>query len=68
MQEFLDQVLAGAKRQVLIEATVAEVQLSNQYQRGIDWPRLRSGTPPASRCAGRAVAPTNLAGTPALQH
>jgi general secretion pathway protein D len=41
--EFLDQVLAGAKRQVLIEATVAEVQLRNEYQRGIDWQRLRSG-------------------------
>jgi general secretion pathway protein D len=27
---------------VLIEATVAEVQLNNQYQRGIDWQRLRS--------------------------
>jgi general secretion pathway protein D len=43
VQEFLDQVLVGAKRQVLIEATVAEVQLNNQYQRGIDWQRLRSG-------------------------
>jgi MSHA biogenesis protein MshL len=41
VQEFLDQVSASAKRQVLIEATVAEVQLNNQYQRGIDWSRLR---------------------------
>ena len=41
VQEFLDQVMAGAKRQVLIEATIAEVQLNNQYQRGIDWQRLR---------------------------
>ncbi|MFL6564094.1 MAG: type II secretion system protein GspD [Burkholderiales bacterium] len=44
VQEFLDQVLAGAKRQVLIEATVAEVQLRNEYQRGIEWARLRPGT------------------------
>ncbi|MGH8726134.1 MAG: type II secretion system protein GspD, partial [Burkholderiales bacterium] len=43
IQEFLDQVLTNAKRQVLIEATVAEVQLNNEYQRGIDWQRLRSG-------------------------
>ena len=43
IQEFLDQVLANSRRQVLIEATVAEVTLSNQYQRGIDWQRLRSG-------------------------
>ncbi len=42
VQEFLDQVMASAKRQVLIEATVAEVQLNNQYQRGIDWQRVRS--------------------------
>jgi general secretion pathway protein D len=41
VQEFLDQVMAGAKRQVLIEATVAEVQLRNEYQRGISWERLR---------------------------
>ena len=47
VQEFLDQVMASAKRQVLIEATVAEVQLNNQYQRGIDWQRLRRA-PPAS--------------------
>ena len=42
MQEFLDQVLASVKRQVLIEATIAEVQLNNQYQRGIDWQRVRN--------------------------
>ncbi|MGA7984409.1 MAG: secretin N-terminal domain-containing protein [Burkholderiales bacterium] len=44
IQEFLDQVLANANRQVLIEATVAEVQLNNQYQRGIDWSKLRTGS------------------------
>ena len=41
VQEFIDQVMAGAKRQVLIEATVAEVQLRNEYQRGIEWSKLR---------------------------
>ena len=42
VQEFLDQVLVGAKRQVLIEATVTEVQLRNEYQRGIEWQRLQN--------------------------
>jgi MSHA biogenesis protein MshL len=42
VQEFLDQVMSSAKRQVLIEATIAEVQLNNQYQRGIDWARIRT--------------------------
>ena len=44
IQEFLDQVLSNAKRQVLIEATIAEVQLSNQYQQGIDWSAARRGS------------------------
>jgi general secretion pathway protein D len=51
VQEFLDQVLVGAKRQVLIEATVAEVQLNNQYQRGIDWQRLRTNANTVGRPA-----------------
>jgi MSHA type pilus biogenesis protein MshL len=44
IQEFLDQVLVNAKRQVLIEATIVEVVLSNGYQQGIDWNILRTGT------------------------
>ncbi|MCX7960059.1 MAG: type II and III secretion system protein [Burkholderiales bacterium] len=43
VQEFLDQVLANIRRQVLIEATIVEVQLNNAYQRGIDWSRVRRG-------------------------
>jgi general secretion pathway protein D len=34
--------MSGAKRQVLIEATVAEVQLRNEYQRGIEWSKMPS--------------------------
>lgn len=41
IQEFLDQVQASARRQVLIEATIAEVRLSDNYQQGIDWQYLR---------------------------
>jgi len=43
VQEFLDRVLANAKRQVLIEATIVEVTLNNQYQQGIQWSILRRG-------------------------
>ncbi|MCC6210831.1 MAG: type II and III secretion system protein [Burkholderiales bacterium] len=43
VQEFLDNVRASSKRQVLIEATVVEVQLNNAFQRGIDWQRLIQG-------------------------
>ena len=41
IQEFLDIVLGAAKRQVLIEATIIEVTLSDQYQQGINWSRLK---------------------------
>ena len=43
LQEFLDQVMSNVRRQVLIEATIAEVQLNNQYQQGINWTALRIG-------------------------
>ncbi|MEW6165321.1 MAG: secretin N-terminal domain-containing protein [Pseudomonadota bacterium] len=42
VQEYLDQVLASSRRQVMIEATIAEVSLSDQYQQGINWQRLRT--------------------------
>jgi MSHA biogenesis protein MshL len=44
VQQYLDVMLRSAHRQVLIEATVAEVQLSDQYQQGINWQKLNSGT------------------------
>jgi general secretion pathway protein D len=37
VREFLDRVLASARRQVLIEATIVEVDLSSRYQQGINW-------------------------------
>ncbi len=37
VQEFLDRVMHNARRQVLIEATIVEVNLSDNYQQGIDW-------------------------------
>lgn len=37
VQEYLDQLMANVGRQVLIEATIVEVQLNDDYQAGIDW-------------------------------
>ena len=51
VREFLDSVLANVRRQVLIEATIAEVQLNNEYQRGIDWQRLRTDATTTGRPA-----------------
>ena len=45
VQEFIDKVMGSAKKQVLIEATIVEVQLSDGFKAGIDWSRLgRSAT------------------------
>ena len=40
VQEFLAQVTNAAKRQVLIEATIVEVNLNDNYQSGVDWSAL----------------------------
>ncbi|HSR61858.1 MAG TPA: pilus (MSHA type) biogenesis protein MshL [Gammaproteobacteria bacterium] len=37
IQKHLEHVLNNATRQVLIQATILEVDLSDQYQAGIDW-------------------------------
>jgi len=41
IQEFIDRVIVSSRRQVLIEATIIEVQLGEGYQQGIQWERLR---------------------------
>lgn len=40
VKEFIDEVMESVKRQVLIEATIVEVKLSDSFQSGIDWSRL----------------------------
>jgi MSHA biogenesis protein MshL len=59
IQEFIDMVMANAQRQVLIEATIVEVRLSDNYQQGIDWSRFQLGT------KGFSLAQAGTAGLPA---
>jgi general secretion pathway protein D len=40
VSQYIDSVQSASQRQVLIEATIAEVTLSNNYQAGVDWSRL----------------------------
>lgn len=40
VQRFIDQALESVRRQVLIQVTVVEVSLSDQFQAGIDWSAL----------------------------
>ena len=62
VQEYLDLVLMNARRQVIIEATIAEVNLSDRYQQGINWQSLRSLRPGAPQ-AGFSIA-QNQTGLP----
>jgi MSHA type pilus biogenesis protein MshL len=43
IQQYIDTVLNAATRQVLIEATIVEVRLFNNYQAGIDFSLLADG-------------------------
>ena len=43
VREFLERVLSSARRQVLLEATIVEVDLSSQFQQGINWSILQTG-------------------------
>lgn len=44
VQEFIDQVLNNVRRQVMIEATIVEVELNDGYQSGVDWQKLAFGS------------------------
>ena len=43
VQQFIDTVIGSARRQVLIEITVVEVTLNDQFQAGVDWSRIANG-------------------------
>lgn len=45
VREFIDRVMQSAARQVMIEATIVEVNLSDEYQQGINWSLLRNRLP-----------------------
>jgi general secretion pathway protein D len=43
VQQYLDRVMQSAQRQVMIEATIVEVSLKDQYRMGIDWSKALQG-------------------------
>jgi general secretion pathway protein D len=43
VQEYIDRVVANVSRQVLIEATIVEVELNDQHQSGVDWSKVALG-------------------------
>ena len=65
VSKYLLDVTSRADKQVLIEATVVEVELSDQYQAGIDWSTLVSSGN-GSGVLGQSLIPTTLAGNSAV--
>lgn len=58
VKEYLDNVGKASHRQVLIEATIVEVALNDQYRAGVDWTRLSStGSSKQSLLGGRLGTP-----------
>jgi len=60
IQEFIVQVMRSARRQVLIEATIAEVTLSNKYQQGINWSKLLAAGDTKGFSLGQAISSQQL--------
>lgn len=60
IQEFMNLVMSSAKRQVLVEATIMEVTLSDQYQQGINWSRLNNGLGVSQGQVGSATLPSGV--------
>ncbi|MDO8348315.1 MAG: pilus (MSHA type) biogenesis protein MshL [Rugosibacter sp.] len=67
VQEYIDLVTLNAGRQVIIEATIAEVTLNDNYKQGINWQSLRS-LRTGGKTAGFSMAqsPTGLDATGAV--
>ena len=42
IETYIDRISSNARRQVLIEVTVVEVELNDQYQTGVDWSKVSS--------------------------
>ena len=42
IEAYIDQISNSSRRQVLIEVTVVEVELNDQYQAGVDWSKVSS--------------------------
>jgi general secretion pathway protein D len=64
VREFLDQIVGSARRQVLIEATIVEVALTNDYQQGVNWSAIRNALNPRNTALSFIQSPAALSGQP----
>jgi len=60
VREFIDSVMHDARKQVLVEATIVEVVLSDSFQAGIDWSRLNNSSSNSGFVFGQTLGASNL--------
>ena len=65
VSQYLSDITNRADKQVLIEATVVEVELSDQYQAGIDWSTLVTSDG-GNGVLGQSLIPATLSGNSAV--
>lgn len=63
--KYINTVVSRISKQVLIEATVIEVELNDKYQSGVDWTATNS-TASGSQSASQQLLGTNLSTNPAF--
>lgn len=61
VQEYLDVVTHASQRQVMIEATIVEIRLKDQYRAGINWSNLAAGVATGWSVVTPTTSQTNLA-------
>ena len=66
IKEFIDLVQISAKRQVLIEASIVEITLNDQYQSGVDWSRLGANGAISGFTFQQNLLGTTLSSSPAV--
>lgn len=61
VQEYLDMVTHASQRQVMIEATIVEIRLKDQYRAGINWSNLAASVATGWSVVTPTTSQTNLA-------
>ncbi len=65
VRDFINRIQSSTQRQVLIEATIAEVTLSDSYQAGIDWNLINSDAS-SGVTVNQAITDVSLTAPPAF--
>lgn len=66
IQEVISQIMNSSRRQVLIEATIVEVRLNEQYQQGVNWANLNTAGKSGFQLSQASIGTVQAANTGSL--